>query len=1152
MQFVKLRLTGFKSFVDATDLQILPGLTGVIGPNGCGKSNLLEAMRWVMGETSAKSMRGAGMEDVIFAGAATRPARNHAEVVLTIDNKERRAPAAFNDHDELEISRRITRDMGSTYKHNGKEIRARDAQTLFADAATGSNSPALVRQGQISELINAKPKSRRRVLEDAAGVAGLHARRHEALLRLNSAEGNLERVVEVLAQLEAREATLQREAERATRYRKLSEELRRAEAILLFRRWREADREHRQSSDTMERTVTVASEATRAAAEAARSRLELEEAMPTLREEDAISRAIHQKLALERQTLDTKDREALETAQRLERQLRQLEADAARETAIDADAADMIAKLDAEYESLDAMEVDDAGAEAAAEAEEAAAAILAEAEARLERMTAAAAKTGAERAALARRAAETQELQQRSAREAAEAEQSKASLAEEIETATAAAEETALAREEAVEAASAAEEEAETAETAKAEARQALDSGVAGRSKLTGEVAALRAEVAQLEKALAAAEKSASPMLDRVRASAGAEAALGAALGDDLQAGEADETHWGWVALSPLMDPAPLPEGEGIAPLSDFVITPRALSRRVSQTAVVPREKGFELQERLAPGQRLVSFEGDLWRWDGFSRSGEESPGAEAMRLAQQNRLETASADLAVAEESLATVEEAHETASAAAEAAAEREARARDARRSAEQAATAAERAATAADAALAGLKAQRAGVDEHIARRQAEAEEAAAAHEEAEAALAALDDPEAAAAAAEEAKEAATAARAELVTRRTERETFDARLKQRTSRMDALAAEKQSWSQRLAAAGAQAQRLRDRMAETADELEEARAAPEAIAERRAVLATRIEEAEQRRTAAVDKLAEAETGLRDATKAEKEAEARLAEAREGRARLEAKAEAAKERAAELRDALMNAAGCEPDAFLARFEIDPDTLPLVKDLERLVVRLRQDRDKLGAVNLRADQELAEVSGERETLAREREELDAAIAKLRQGVNALNKEGRERMVAAFEEVNRNFQMLFTHLFNGGDARLVLVESDDPLEAGLEILCQPPGKRLASLSLLSGGEQTLTAISLIFAVFMVNPAPICVLDEVDAPLDDANVTRFCDLLDEMTRRTKTRFLIITHHAVSMSRMDRLFGVTMVEKGVSQLVSVDLETAVDLVDA
>ena len=262
--------------------------------------------------------------------------------------------------------------------------------------------------------------------------------------------------------------------------------------------------------------------------------------------------------------------------------------------------------------------------------------------------------------------------------------------------------------------------------------------------------------------------------------------------------------------------------------------------------------------------------------------------------------------------------------------------------------------------------------------------------------------------------------------------------------------------------------------------------------------------------------------------------------------------EAAKERAVEHRLTLEDSAGCAPENFLERFNLDPDDLPNVKDLERSISQLKQSRDRLGAVNLRADQELAEVSEEREGLARERADLDAAIGKLRQGVNALNREGRERLLAAFEEVNKNFATLFTHLFDGGDARLVLVESDDPLEAGLEILCQPPGKRLANLSLLSGGEQTLTAISLIFAVFMVNPAPICVLDEVDAPLDDANVSRFCDLLDEMTRRTQTRFLIITHHAVSMSRMDRLFGVTMVEKGVSQLVSVDLNTAVSMVDA
>ena len=1150
MQFVRLRLTGFKSFVDTTDLQILNGLTGVIGPNGCGKSNLLEALRWVMGETSAKSMRGAGMEDVIFAGAATRPARNHAEVALSIDNTERRAPAAFNDADEVEISRRITRDLGSTYKHNGKEIRARDAQTLFADAATGANSPALVRQGQIAELINAKPKARRRILEDAAGVAGLHARRHEALLRLNSAEGNLERVMEVLAQLEARETTLRREAERARKYRVLSDELRRAEAMLVFRRWREADREHSQSSEQMERTVSAAAEAGKATAEAARRRLELEEKLPTLREEDAISRAIHQKLTIERQNLEAKEREAFAAAERLEKQLRELEEDATREAAIDDDAVKMLEKLEAEFATLDGMEIDGEGAERAALAEEAAAAALAAAETALETSTAGAAKIGAERSGLERRAEEASRALDRLAAEAETADAQRSALAEEIEAAEAAAEDARMAVEAANEAIAAADERASEAETSREIAQSRVEDAAGGRAEISGRAAALKSEIAQLERLADTNHDGAAPLIDRVRVSAGAEPALGAALGEDLQSGEADEDNWGWVGLPPLENAPSLPSG--VKPLSDYVVAPPALARRISQIGVAPRENGFDLQERLSPGQRIVSFDGDVWRWDGYSRSGDARPSAEALRLQQQNRLEEARKELSDAEATLAAIEKDLSKAREEASKAAADDQAARDERRRAEQELAAAARTASQAEASISALTAKLEAASTAIERFEAERANAVAERDDAQSALEALDDPVAAQQAADAAREQATTARSELIRLRTERETHEARITQRSERMDVLAAERQDWKQRLDAAGAQRSRVQERLHETAEQLEEAKLAPEAIAERRIELSTRLDEAEGRRTEAVDALAAAETGLREVGREEKEAEARLGEAREGRARLEAKAEAAKERATELRAQLQETAECEPEAFLETFEIDPELLPLVKDLERAVVKLRQDREKLGAVNLRADQELEEVSTERESLASEREELDAAIAKLRQGVNALNKEGRERMVAAFEEVNRNFQALFTHLFNGGDAQLVLVESDDPLEAGLEILCQPPGKRLASLSLLSGGEQTLTAISLIFAVFMVNPAPICVLDEVDAPLDDANVTRFCDLLDEMTRRTRTRFLIITHHAVTMSRMDRLFGVTMVEKGVSQLVSVDLETAVELVDA
>ena len=394
---------------------------------------------------------------------------------------------------------------------------------------------------------------------------------------------------------------------------------------------------------------------------------------------------------------------------------------------------------------------------------------------------------------------------------------------------------------------------------------------------------------------------------------------------------------------------------------------------------------------------------------------------------------------------------------------------------------------------------------------------------------------------------------ARAAFIDARGRREDLERQSRQRGERLAQLGVDKEGWTKRRDASTEQRASIDERLAGAAEELEELRLAPETIGEERERVTAELTAAENRLAEGVDALSRAEGALKEAARAEKEAESQGAEARAEQARLEARSEAATERAEDFAHAMREFAGCEPDEFPTQHGLDAEALPTIKDLERAISLLRQNRDKLGAVNLRADQELQEVAAERATIEKEQQDLDAAVNKLRQGVSELNKEGRQRLLAAFEEVNRNFSALFDHLFGqGGSANLVLVESEDPLDAGLEIMCQPPGKRLSSLSLLSGGEQTLTAISLIFAVFMVNPAPICVLDEVDAPLDDANVTRFCDLLDEMTRRTRTRFLIITHHAVTMSRMDRLFGVTMVERGVSQLVSVDLQTAVEMVDA
>jgi chromosome segregation protein len=419
-----------------------------------------------------------------------------------------------------------------------------------------------------------------------------------------------------------------------------------------------------------------------------------------------------------------------------------------------------------------------------------------------------------------------------------------------------------------------------------------------------------------------------------------------------------------------------------------------------------------------------------------------------------------------------------------------------------------------------------------------------------EAQRALADLGDLDAARAEVEDIKMTVEAARIMMMSRRSAHDELRREGEARLKRSQEVTKEISGWRHRLETAEKRMGELVERKEASEEELTDAGAAPEEIAAKREELTDAIDAAEERRRAAADVLVEAETASREAEHASRDAERLAGEAREARARSEARADAARETVAYAAERIMEDQEVSPADLLERLDVDPDNMPDAAQVEADVNRLKRQRDALGAVNLRAEEDAKEVQEEFDHLTGEKTDLEDAIATLRNGIASLNKEGRERLLTAFEQVNSNFSLLFKHLFGGGEANLVLVESDDPLEAGLEIMCQPPGKKLSTLSLLSGGEQTLTAMALIFAVFLANPAPICVLDEVDAPLDDANVTRFCDLLDEMCRRTNTRFLIITHHAVTMARMDRLFGVTMAEQGVSQLVSVDLKAAATMV--
>ncbi|WP_425041079.1 chromosome segregation protein SMC [Primorskyibacter sp. S187A] len=1150
MRFSKLRLTGFKSFVDPTDLIIADGLTGVVGPNGCGKSNLLEALRWVMGENRPTAMRGGGMEDVIFAGAATRPARNFAEVCLHLDNSERLAPAGFNDSDNLEITRRITRDVGSAYKVGSKDVRARDVQMLFADASTGAHSPALVRQGQISELINAKPKNRRRILEEAAGISGLYQRRHEAELKLKNTEANLLRVDDVIEQLAGQLSQLARQARQAARYRAIGEELRHAEGLLLYRRWRDADVARAAAEDVLRVRITEAAQAEGAARDASKAREGAEATLPPLREEEAIAAAVLQRLLVQRDQLSEAEARAVQTIETLERRLAQLTQDIAREAGLNRDAGETIEQLEWEAKELAKASEGHADALAAAQAEaKEAASVLQTRESDLAARTEDAARLAARHQSAQRYLDDTGKLKARAESEADKAREAQAHARDVLSRAEA---EKATAKSSEAEAqalAQRAEETLSAAETARSETQSREAIARAERSEAEGEANALRAEASALAKLLERDTAEGGQIMDRLQVEQGFEKALGAALADDLRAPEVDgDGPSGWCLLPDYDRAAPLPEG--VTPLSRHVSVPGVLRRRLDQIGLVGSDDGARLQAALQPGQRLVSLEGDLWRWDGFRAWAEDAPSAAALRLEQLNRLETLKQSLEQATQRMEAARAAHDTLTARLTELTEADKSAREARREADKQLTDATRAVNRAEAEaeLADGRLESSGLA--VQRYEEEAQAAALQVAEAQRALADLPNLDAARALVEDLKMTVEASRMTMMARRSSADELRREGEARTARSQHVTKELSGWRHRLETAERRAGELTERKLTTEAELESARKAPDSLAAQREELQDAISKAEARRADAADALSKGEAGARDAIATERDAERLASDAREARAAAKARAEAALEAVQAAAERIREEQDASPERLLEVLDANPDAMPEADAIEADVNRLKRQRDALGAVNLRAEEDAKEVSAEHDALVAEKADLEEAVATLRSGIASLNKEGRERLLTAFEEVNRNFSMLFTHLFGGGEANLVLVESDDPLEAGLEIMCQPPGKKLSTLSLLSGGEQTLTALALIFAVFLANPAPICVLDEVDAPLDDANVTRFCDLLDEMCRRTDTRFLIITHHAVTMSRMDRLFGVTMAEQGVSQLVSVDLKRAETLV--
>ena len=1149
MHFSRLQVTGFKSFVDTTELFIEPGMTGVIGPNGCGKSNVVEALRWVMGETSPKSMRGGEMEDVIFGGTTSRPSRNIAEVTLRLDNADRSAPAAFNDSEEIEVTRKIERGAGSQYRVNGKEVRARDVQLLFADLASGAHSTAMVSQGRIGALIGAKPTERRVLLEEAAGIRGLHSRRHEAELRLRAAETNLSRLDDVIEALEGQHQALQRQARQAKRYRRLSENIRRYDAILLHLRWQEALASLETARGRLQEAEATVATRTETAAAASTRQTEAAAALPNLRQNEAEAAAELQRLLMARNELEREETRIADAQAEAERRLTQISGDIEREQSLATEAKSAIERLEAEAATIDAALENETDREETART--ALADITAQVDAKDDernQLLAATAETEAKRATLERQRDQLWERIEKLKQRANEMDDERVNLAAEIaddselaeiQASINAAELTVTeARERAAEAETALKAAQENETRARDEAR-AIE---ADRERLGAEIRALAELVDPAESDFFA------PMIESVTVEPGYEIALGAALGEDIDAPVDTAAPVYWAVLPALSVLQTLPDR--VTPLAQFVKAPQALHRRLSQIGVVEDEAtGERLHAGLKPGQRIVSKDGALWRWDGY-RISAGAPTPAATRLGQRNRLNALREDLAATDADFKAKQLALETARREREAAETSERSARQAQDEAFSKLNAARAAYGEVSGDAAAAKSRLAALAEAANQAVFDLNEAELQWKAARRAIEELEDPDANQATIESLRATLGELRADQSEKRSAYDRLQRDAQERASRRRTIGEEIETWGSRMGGATGRLSDLEERRNAAQETLAGLAARPAAIAEQRDGLLSAITTAEEKRGAAADALAQGETAQKESDAALRSAEGQLAESREARVRCEAQVEQADSDCATIRERIAERLECMPGAVLQEAGIPADEeLPDPETVELKMGRQTRERDNMGPVNLRAEIEAQELETQIESMQSEREDLLAAIARLRQGISQLNREGRERLLAAFETVNNHFQELFVKLFGGGRAYLTLTEADDPLEAGLEIMASPPGKKLQVMSLLSGGEQALTAIALLFGVFLTNPAPICVLDEVDAPLDDANVERFCGLLGEIARAGDTRFLIITHHRITMANMDRLFGVTMGERGVSQLVSVDLQRAQEL---
>lgn len=1154
IQLDRLRLNGFKSFVDRTELDIASGLNGIVGPNGCGKSNLVEALRWVMGETSAKRMRGDGMEDVIFAGTDKRSARNIAEVSILLDNSTRSGPAAYNGDDEIEIIRKIERDHGSTYKVNGKTVRARDVQMLLADTVMGANSPAMVSQGRITQIINAKPMERRLILEESAGISGLYARRHEAELRLRAADNNLNRLEDMMGSMESRLASLKKQARQAARYSNLSAQIRQLEILIAWLEWKELESKYKASERRFSEAESLTAAKLKTVSQLTQTQTTQSAEINPLREAEANIAAGLQAQRIEYQRLKDEQERIAQDIENTRSQITQNETDLLHESESLKENNEAIKRIETEIESLVSNQENDEtlAREKLAAKEELEANVLA-LEADYNQLMESTAELRARKKAAHQRLGQN-EIRLLTLQARFEEDQKKLLSLEDISDKQAQEEQLKSDIDKHHKEIEAQDNLIKDIKSQIESSLKELDQAQGNFNQKQSTLAGLEKQISVLEDFLSADTQEFTTILNILKTDDGFEKALSRALGDSLSASLDEQAPSFWVKRNIKTLPA-LPDGA--AALSDYVEeAPAELGLALSQIGFVQSDENAKAKaSELQPGQSLVTRSGSYFRWDGFVVKS-DAQDRNAQFLEQKNKLKALKAEYPQAQAELEQEREKVEAIKAMRAALNQTLSETQDIIKSKQYTLADTRIGFAKISEEIGHIKLQRGDLEKHTQLAKDDITALTDEIKNDQDTVHKLEqDSE------DDKQEKLEALHQKLIAARDSLSeavrAFDLHAQEqrtRKARLQALADERITLQNRIIRSTEREKELKHRLSALQEKFVSLQSKPKSYEADNQKFLDTISEIEAKRTNAADKLAEKETALHETNEALKHAERTLSSAREDRAASHATLSALNEQISALEQNITEQFDSTPAELKSHITMNVD---LDEGLEKLASfkhdkeKAVRDRDAIGPVNLRADQEAADLEKEVGTIIFERNDLIEAIEELRKGIATINKEARVRLIAAFDHVNGHFQNLFKRLFNGGKAHIELIDSDDPLQAGLEIFAQPPGKALQSLSLLSGGEQTMASICLIFSMFLTNPSPICVLDEIDAPLDDANVDRVCDLLDEIAERGETRFVIITHHRLTMARMDRLYGVTMAEKGVSQLVSIDLQQSFKFLD-